>query len=107
MLCQVVFFRNLGGFFVRDVRAKKFAVSERGKDALDGEDLFFFRHLFCFNFHTSSIAAKREERKVYFRKSFFTEGSLIRLREPALEQEVLLKSTFVSSQTPQRTFDCQ
>ena len=63
MLCQVVFFRNLGGFFVRDVRAKKFAVSERGKDALDGEDLFFFCHFFCFNFHTSSIAAKREERK--------------------------------------------
>jgi len=59
------------------------------------------------NFHAVSIAAKREQHKVYFRKSFLTEGSLIRLREPALEQEVLLKSTFVSSQTHQRTFDCQ
>ena len=55
MLCQVVFFRNLRGFFVRDVRAKGFAVSERGKDAFDGEDLFFFCH---FNFHAVSIAER-------------------------------------------------
>ena len=73
MLCQVVFFRNLRGFFVRDVRAKGFAVSERGKDALDGEDLFFFCHFFCFVLHVITISEKiKNTRKIvkYFQKDF-------------------------------------
>ena len=73
MLCQVVFFRNLRGFFVRDVRAKGFAVSERGKDALDGEDLFFFCHFFCFVLHVITISEKiKNTRKIvkYFGKIF-------------------------------------
>ena len=66
MLCQVVFFRNLRGFFVRDVRAKGFAVSERGKDALDGEDLFFFCHFFCFVLHVITISEKIKDTRIIF-----------------------------------------